>query len=545
MIDRPDSVVEIRQLDSRLAPVNASLADNPNGGILVTRAAANRFGVAFQVPYYAGRACHIRISLDATTGMTFRLEAHGSVTRMQKSYLEIESSGHIITAGEELTSVNAVVASGTLTIDMTFVPRVNMFEWFYLFSGLTSTPSAAPLSETSFTVALLSARTETSPLSRLTHLVSVAMSASHGTNFDVSDLRIFRNYLHLDFEVWKPGAALTGLAIGSPRPLAVAQWWTHDGVAAPQSLPTPSRQATPPATAQQQIPPGFMACSPLKPQHALPSPAAMEKLGPSAAWRGHRITALYSDLTDFTALSVPETDAAATGLQLFVTFSDGTASILDVGSKGHFFAAMLEFEQAELLAFGRSLPPSPRPKLLEIGARGQRSAIRRDIYSPVFDYLAVDYVDGVNVDVVADAHTLSDHFQPSSVDVVTSESVMEHLLSPLRFVTEAARVLRPGGLFLGLVPTTFPLHAEPWDFWRISNHAWTGLLNEDTGFEILRTREFGSASIVPSLPLLSGVSRMQHDPAPLFTGAIARKIGEPKFERLARRISEMLGRYDH
>ena len=99
-----------------------------------------------------------------------------------------------------------------------------------------------------------------------------------------------------------------------------------------------------------------------------------------------------------------------------------------------------------------------------------------------------------NVDVVGDAHDLGAAVADGSVAAVYSSEVMEHLVSPLHFVLEANRLLNEGGLFIARAPTTWPLHAEPWDFWRFSHHGWQGLLNAGTGFEILDICEFGEAS---------------------------------------------------
>ena len=116
---------------------------------------------------------------------------------------------------------------------------------------------------------------------------------------------------------------------------------------------------------------------------------------------------------------------------------------------------------------------------------------------------------------------------------------MEHLVSPLHFVLEANRVLAEGGIFVARAPTTWPLHAEPWDFWRFSQHGWQGLLNAGTGFEILDICEFGESSIVPMVPAWSGGVLMATSPAPLFTGVVARKIGPAS--RLDRPWSSALG----
>jgi SAM-dependent methyltransferase len=181
--------------------------------------------------------------------------------------------------------------------------------------------------------------------------------------------------------------------------------------------------------------------------------------------------------------------------------------------------------------------------MLEAGARGGASAqMRVRAAGRGWRYLGVDISADPNVDIVTDVHAMGPAVQDESVTVVYTSEVMEHLLSPPPFVAEAHRVLRDGGLFIARAPTTWPLHAEPWDFWRFSSHAWQGLLNETTGFEILEVCEFGEASIVPALPFWRGGSLMATYPAPLLTGVIARKL--PGSVARGRKAIMAPGRYD-
>jgi SAM-dependent methyltransferase len=59
---------------------------------------------------------------------------------------------------------------------------------------------------------------------------------------------------------------------------------------------------------------------------------------------------------------------------------------------------------------------------------------------------------------VADA-TLELPFDTASVDLVTSEAVLEHLVDTERFVSHCARVIRPGGAFISLFSSRFSPHA--------------------------------------------------------------------------------------
>lgn len=78
-----------------------------------------------------------------------------------------------------------------------------------------------------------------------------------------------------------------------------------------------------------------------------------------------------------------------------------------------------------------------------------------------FRYVGIDY-DGSAADLLADGHALP--FQDGSFDVVFSFAVLEHLHTPPRAIAEIARVLRPGGLYVGTVSQGEPFHASYFHF---------------------------------------------------------------------------------
>ena len=132
-----------------------------------------------------------------------------------------------------------------------------------------------------------------------------------------------------------------------------------------------------------------------------------------------------------------------------------------------------------------TLQGSPPGDLLEIGSRARSGITRRDHAPAHWGYCGMDIMEGPNVDVVADAHQLSRVFPERRFDAVMAFSVLEHLLMPWKFVIELNRVLTPGALGIFTTHQSWPLHDQPWDFWRFSDTAWTGLLNAATGFEVL------------------------------------------------------------
>jgi SAM-dependent methyltransferase len=163
--------------------------------------------------------------------------------------------------------------------------------------------------------------------------------------------------------------------------------------------------------------------------------------------------------------------------------------------------------------------------VLEIGSRNRTGVVRKSLVPSAFRYTGFDIVPGKNVDVIGDAHFLSRYFPPNSFDVCFAYSVFEHLLMPWKVVVELNRVMKSGGIVMVVTHQTWPLHEEPWDFWRFSSHAWCGLFNREAGFEVLESVMGEQASIVPHIlyPIVSGMDRQR---CCLGSLVVARKVGD-------------------
>ena len=145
--------------------------------------------------------------------------------------------------------------------------------------------------------------------------------------------------------------------------------------------------------------------------------------------------------------------------------------------------------------------------VLELGSRSRSGNVRRDLVHKELDYVGFDIVAGDNVDVMGDAHKLSDYFDKDSFDVIFSMSVFEHLAMPWKVALELNKVLKPGGMMLHTTHQTWPLHEEPWDYWRYSKDTWNCIFNRKTGFEVVETQIGEKGTIVPdfSHPAVEGV----------------------------------------
>lgn len=135
--------------------------------------------------------------------------------------------------------------------------------------------------------------------------------------------------------------------------------------------------------------------------------------------------------------------------------------------------------------------------VVELGGRvrSPEATSLRD-YFPRATFLGVDIHDSPTVDVVADAHQLSQHVEPGTVSVLFSQSVLEHLMYPWVVAREINRVLEVGGVVYINAPQAWPIHESPNDFWRFSDRGLELLFGEDFGFEVIESGHDGEFRMV-------------------------------------------------
>jgi hypothetical protein len=193
------------------------------------------------------------------------------------------------------------------------------------------------------------------------------------------------------------------------------------------------------------------------------------------------------------SLVFPDSRAAMIAARLLIIFKDGTsAAISHLGSPKD--SLMSVFSQ-QVRDKENSEPGQPQ-RLLEIGSRARSGIVRKGLLPEGWCYSGFDVLDGPNVDVVGDAHQLSRSYPRDYFDGVMAFSVLEHLLMPWKAMIEINRVMKRGAIGIFTTHQCWPLHDQPWDFWRFSEDSWKALLNEPLGFEILETRMDEPAYIV-------------------------------------------------
>ena len=108
-------------------------------------------------------------------------------------------------------------------------------------------------------------------------------------------------------------------------------------------------------------------------------------------------------------------------------------------------------------------------KILEIGSRAVNS---REIFRKAFakaDFVGFDLHPGSNVDVVGDAHRLSEYFDEDYFDGIVSSAVFEHLAFPWIVAEEVSKVLKVGGTLFVETHFSYSMHEMPWNFFQFSH----------------------------------------------------------------------------
>ena len=224
------------------------------------------------------------------------------------------------------------------------------------------------------------------------------------------------------------------------------------------------------------------------------------------------------------ALPVPAGPAEIAHARLRATLDDATVAEFEgLGS------AVTDPAHDLSRHFQAAMAARPPGRLLEIGSRARSGVTRRDWAQPGWDYSGFDIKSGPNVDVVGDAHALSRHYPAAQFDAVMAFSVLEHLLMPWKFVIELNRVLKPGAVGLFTTHQCWPLHDQPWDFWRFSDTAWAGLLNAATGFEVIAAR-MGEPAYLVAQRCSPATAFAEHPAGALASFVFFRKIGETRLE---------------
>ena len=131
----------------------------------------------------------------------------------------------------------------------------------------------------------------------------------------------------------------------------------------------------------------------------------------------------------------------------------------------------------------RDLAPSITGRVLDVGCGTQ--PYRRLFVTAEYTGMELDTQENrvfKRADVFYSGHTFP--FDSESFDSLVCSQVLEHVFTPLEFVRELHRVLRPGGALLLTVPFVWDEHEQPYDCARYTSFGLRALMTE-AGFEIV------------------------------------------------------------
>jgi len=100
----------------------------------------------------------------------------------------------------------------------------------------------------------------------------------------------------------------------------------------------------------------------------------------------------------------------------------------------------------------------------------------------VKQYIGIDLAENKNADIHIDPEGKI-AMEDSSVDLVLSTQVLEHVENPVFYLAEALRVLKPGGKLIISTHGYWMFHPDPTDYWRWTSAGLNKIITE-RGFEI-------------------------------------------------------------
>ena len=125
------------------------------------------------------------------------------------------------------------------------------------------------------------------------------------------------------------------------------------------------------------------------------------------------------------------------------------------------------------------------PTVLDLGC-GHKPY--RDLFSRARHWGMDHGVVDTSPDFVGDALRLP--IRDQCVDIVFATQVIEHVTNPHAMVQECKRILRPNGCLIISGPFYWPLHEEPYDFFRFTKYGFEQLV-KDAGFSQCQILEDG------------------------------------------------------
>lgn len=120
------------------------------------------------------------------------------------------------------------------------------------------------------------------------------------------------------------------------------------------------------------------------------------------------------------------------------------------------------------------LNPNDELKILDIGSfdKGGNYNYGLILNEETWTYHGLDLKPGNNIDIVVDdPYDWKEQIDDETYDLVISGQAFEHIEYFWLTLEQVKRILKPGGLFFLIVPSTGPVHKNPYDCYRFNENA--------------------------------------------------------------------------
>lgn len=137
------------------------------------------------------------------------------------------------------------------------------------------------------------------------------------------------------------------------------------------------------------------------------------------------------------------------------------------------------------------LNPNEELKILDIGSFDKDGNYNYGLIlnEKKWTYHGLDLKQGNNIDIVVEnAYDWEDEIEDETYDLVISGQAFEHIEFFWLTLEQVKRVLKPGGLFFLIVPSTGPVHKNPYDCYRFNENAMKAMAK----YINLRVIEYGT-----------------------------------------------------
>lgn len=191
----------------------------------------------------------------------------------------------------------------------------------------------------------------------------------------------------------------------------------------------------------------------------------------------------------------------------------------------NFISILRKLEHKKLASLGL------RGKVLDLGG-SKTSYYYKLIKNDNNDVVVLNIDPGARPDIFAD---LEDKLpiKDLSFDAVLAVNVLEHIYQYQNLIRESHRVLKPGGVFIGVVPFLFNIHPSPHDYFRYTadalknifkNSGFTDIRVETLGCGVMGSRFFLLQNFLPNFlhPVFEKISIAEDK----FLYFIAKKLGK-------------------